>query len=169
MQPLQQLLENINTQVENNGIINVLELRHLLKGYSGEDWSKHLKSENGKPATTVLVQNEQVKVVLIYWDAYKKSKKHGHPAGGGLIKLLSGNLIETRFDPENTDSVIGKYQYSAGNMSYIHDRLAYHTVENPSDEPAVSLHVYSQGIYASKVVEKPRTAKAIELALSHAA
>lgn len=169
MKHLGQLIEKINKQVQNNGIINVLELQPLLKKYSGKDWKKHLKLENNKPATTILMQNEQVKVVLIYWDAYKKSKKHGHPEGGGLMKLLSGNLIETRFDPENTDQVIGKHHYTSENIAYIHDRIAFHTVENPRNTPAVSLHVYSPGIYASRVIEDNNTKKAVELSLSTAA
>ena len=76
MKPLQQLIEKINNQVQNNGIINVLELKPLIKGYTGKDWKKQLKLKNDKPENTVLLQKEQVKVVLIYWDAYKKSKKH---------------------------------------------------------------------------------------------
>ena len=169
MKRLQQLINKINTQVQNNGIINVLELQPLLKKYSGKDWAKHLNIKNKKPENTVLLQNEQVKIVLIYWDAHKKSKKHGHPEGGGLMKLMSGNLIETRFDPESPDTVIGKHHYSAENMAYIHDRLAYHIVENPSDEPAVSLHIYSPGIYASNVIIEPKASKTIELNTQKAA
>ena len=168
MKHLQQLIEKIKTQVENNGIVNVLELKPLFKEYAGKDWKNQLTIKDNKPENTILIQNEQIKVVLIYWDAYKKSKKHGHPEGGGLIKLLSGNLIETRFDPENTDTVIGKQLFTAGKMTYIHDRLAYHTVENPSDEPAVSLHVYSPGIYASKVIQDNES-KTVEMAMSKAA
>jgi len=153
MKQLKQLVEKITTQIQNNGIINVLELKPLFKEYAGEDWQKFLKVENGKTENTILFQDEQVKLVLIYWDAFQKSKKHGHPEGGGLIKILSGNLVETRFDPIDTDIIIGKHNYAPGNISYIHDRAAYHVVENPTNIPAVSLHVYSPGIYASKIVD----------------
>ncbi len=169
MKRLQNLIEKINNQVQNNGIVNVLELKPLFKKYTGADWEKHLKHENGQPATTVLLQNEQVKVILIYWDAFKKSKKHGHPEGGGLIKLLSGSLLETRFDPGNPETIIGEHHFSAGNMTYIHDRVAYHTVENPSDEPAISLHVYSPGIYSSMVIEDNNLPETAGLAMSKAA
>jgi len=168
MKRLQQLIKKINKQIQNKGIINVLELKPLFNAYSGKDWKKHLKLNNNKPENKVLFQNEQIKLVLIYWDCFKKSKKHGHPEGGGLMKLLAGNLIETRFDPENTNTVIGKHHYSAENIAYIHDRVAYHVVENPSNEPAVSLHVYSPGIYSSMVIEDKAT-KAIEFKLNTAA
>ena len=153
MKQLKQLVEKIDMQVKNNGLINVLELQSLVKEYSGKDWQKYVKSENNIAEDCILLQNEQVKVALIYWTAYRKSKKHGHPSGGGLMKLLSGKLIETRFDTENPDIVIGKYHYTTESMAYIHDRLAYHIVENPSEEPAVSLHVSSPGITDSMVVE----------------
>jgi len=169
MKHLQQLIEKINNQVQNNGIINVLELKPLIKEYTGKDWKKQFEVKNGKRENAVLLQNEQVKVVLIYWDGFQKSKKHGHPEGGGLMKLLTGNLIETRFDPKNTDQIIGKHHYSTENMAYIHDRVAFHTVENPKNEPAVSLHVYSPGIFASNVIEENKDSKTIELALNKAA
>ena len=153
MKQLKQLVEKIDMQVKNNGIINVLELQSLVREYSGKDWKKYVQLKNNKAEDVILLQNEQVKVALIYWTAYRKSKKHGHPSGGGLMKLLSGKLIETRFDTENPEIIIGKYHYATESMAYIHDRLAYHIVENPSEEPAVSLQVSSPGITDSMAIE----------------
>ena len=153
MKQLPRLIQAINMKVSNNGIEDVLDLRSLIESYQGSDWKDLLKMENGEPVNTVLFQNEQYKLMLICWKGFQRSKKHGHPEGGGLIKVLSGNLLETRFDPADPDRMTGKHYYSEGLVSYIHDSVAYHIVENPYMTPAVSLHLYSPGIYESKVIE----------------
>ena len=84
----------------------------------------------------------------MHWYAFQKSKKHGHPDGGGLFKVLTGTLKETRFDPLDTDKVIGTYDYFKGGLAHIHNAEAYHIVENPIPYPAISLHVYMPGISA---------------------
>lgn len=163
MKDLKQVVKNITSQVEERGIINVLELKPFFRQYSGKDWRKFFSPKKGKPGNKVLFQNDQFRLVLNYWDPYKKTRKHGHPPGGGLMKLLSGTLIETRFDPDDPKQVIGKYQYVDGDIAYIHDRLAYHVVENPSAIPAVSLHVYSPGIYISKVIRDSEPPQALQI------
>ncbi len=147
MKILEHLIQQLNSKVENNDRVNVFEFFPLLKNYSSEDWKAALEVDNGHPKTTVLFQDEQLKVILIYWDSFQKSKKHGHQNGGGLIKVLSGTVIESLFDPTDSDHMIGKQRYTAGNITFIHDDIAHHIVENPSRMPAVSLHIYSPAIY----------------------
>lgn len=147
MELLHQLIQQVNRQTQREGAKDVRDLKSLFNDYQGKDWKEYLKMEQN----TLLFQNEYFKLILIYWDAHKKSKKHGHPQGGGLIKVLSGTLLETRFDPKYTDQVIGKTYLSreSEKISYIHDSLAYHIVENPFSEAAFSLHLYATGIYTS--------------------
>ncbi len=168
MENLQHLIDSISRQVESKGIVNVLELKHLFKGYSGDDW-KGISNLDKKTGSAILIQNDQVKLSLIFWDSFQKSKKHGHPQGGGLMKVLAGNLTETRFDPEYPNQVIGTYRYGAGDIAYIHDRLAFHTVENASIIPAVSLHVYSPGIYGTQALNVQGDSGLFEVGLNKAA
>ena len=58
-------------------------------------------------------------------------------------------------DPEFKDGKKYLDQHIGENLfsKIIHDALACHVVENPSPEPAISLHIYSPGIYNSKVVQ----------------
>lgn len=168
MENLQHLIDSITRQVESKGIVNVLELKHLFKAYSGNDW-KGISKPDKKTGNSILIQNDQLRLSLIFWDSFQKSKKHGHPQGGGLMKILTGNLTETRFDPDDPNLVIGTYRYGAGDIAYIHDRLAFHIVENDSIIPAVSLHVYSPGIYASGVLNDRGASGLLDAALKEAA
>ena len=66
--------------------------------------------------------------------------------GGGLMRVLAGQIMETRFHPENKDLSIGRWAYTTGDLSFIHDALAFHVVENQTEVPAVSLHLYCNGV-----------------------
>ena len=74
MQDLKQVIEKITTQVDERGIVNVLELKPIFKQYSGKDWQNFLKLKNEKPESIILFQNEQLKVLLKYWNENKKTK-----------------------------------------------------------------------------------------------
>jgi hypothetical protein len=152
MKTLEQLMHMITSHARFRGIEDVLQAEPWLSAYSGEDWKDYLSEENGACSSVVLLQNAYAKLTLICWDGHFRSPKHGHPDRGCLLKVLSGALVETRYDPIDPEKVIGKYHLYQGGMGFIHDALAYHVVENPSPQPAVSLHLYSPGIYTSRVI-----------------
>ena len=147
MQTLARTIELIKAQVEKKGNLNVRELGTIFAEYSATDWKKYLTVEDGQLKNTILHQDKHLKMILICWKPGQKSSKHGHPAGGGLIRVLSGQLFEIRFDPKDQDLETGKYVYGPqGQAAYIHDNEAFHIVENAGREMAFSLHLYSQGI-----------------------
>lgn len=124
-------------------IDDILDLLDDFESVNLSDWTSLLHYENGQPATTVLYESDQIKLSLIYWHAGKESSVHGHPAGGGLIQVLAGSLKERRFDPDNPATETDIQIIRAGDIGYIHDMLALHQMSNPSDQPAVSLHMYA--------------------------
>ena len=100
MKQMNQLLESINAQVQKQGLINALELQPLFNSYSSPDWQQYLNKTMEETGSFVFHQNEAFKLLLIKWEPLKKSKKHGHPSGGGLIKILSGSLSVVTCSPE---------------------------------------------------------------------
>jgi hypothetical protein len=92
----------------------------------------------------VLVKNSLMKVVLIYWKPGESTDIHGHPNGGGVIKVLHGNLLEKRYKPDGSLTEISESNLKKGTIAHIDDSFAHHAVSNPNETPAVSLHVYIQ-------------------------
>ena len=127
--------------------MNIFEIFPLVNTYTNGDWKNNLTFENHKPKNTLLFQDEYLKAMLIQWDSFQQSSKHGHPSGGGLVKVLSGNLVESLFDAQNPDKMIGKQRLITGSISFVHDDIAHHIIENPSRQHAVSLHIYAPAIY----------------------
>lgn len=98
-----------------------------------------------RESNMVLVQNEWLKALIIYWEAGKSGKVHGHPKGGCVFSVLKGKLLEKRYSPEPDQSLLSENLYSKGSLAYIDDTMAYHAVENPYAEWALSIHVYTPG------------------------
>ena len=90
----------------------------------------------------VLVENEYLKLVLIVWCPGEKINKHGHPKAGCVFTILEGNLEEERFDRMSSEFPISSSTLTSGSISYIDDKIGYHTVANPGSNIAVSLHAY---------------------------
>ncbi|MEZ4952807.1 MAG: cysteine dioxygenase family protein [Saprospiraceae bacterium] len=150
MKQLPQLIYQLKSKAQITGIDNVLEILAEFETYRGDDWKTYF--EKKEPTNVLLLLESDLKLTLIYWPAFQKSNKHKHPPGGGLMRVLSGQLQETRFDPTNPEKELGKYECPTGALTYIHDELALHVVENPNRMPAVSLHVYALRDVGGKVL-----------------
>ncbi|MFK7773548.1 MAG: cysteine dioxygenase family protein [Saprospiraceae bacterium] len=146
MQTLEELIQEIDLKIQKKNIDNALDLLSPFDKYAGDDWQIHFESELNEFQYSVLYKDANFRLVLIYWNESSKSKKHGHLKGGGLMRVLYGQINETRFHPDNSELAIGDFEYSKGDLSYIHDALGLHIVENKADIPAVSLHLYCDGV-----------------------
>lgn len=142
MKDLIHLIHTTKSVLKAPGIHSAQELKLLLNAYHGNDWQNYIGMTDNTPKTKILLENEHIKLLIIRWGGFQKTNKHGHPGGGGALKVLSGILLETRFDPIDTDRMIGKYHYFKDAITSIHDTEAYHIVENPVEQPAFSLHLY---------------------------
>lgn len=87
------------------------------------------------------------KLVLV-WTPGKGSPIHDHGNAHCLMKILRGNLTETRFnfpEPGKTGpmEVISKRTYKENGVAYMADELGLHRVTNEGSDFAVSLHCMS--------------------------
>lgn len=147
---INQFIEKVNTKINTQHVRYVMELESLLEFYNGYDWINYIEIETNEPKTVVFQQDEQMKVLLEYWPGYQKSKQRKYPKAGGLLKVLSGNLIETRFDPLIPGKVLEKHTYKKGDIIYIHHDSILQAVEYPVPYSAFSLAIYLSDVYISK-------------------
>jgi cysteine dioxygenase len=85
-------------------------------------------------------------LLLLCWGPGQQSPIHDHAGSHCVLKVLSGELMETRYDWPNVNHpmrVVGEDVRSLNQAAYMHDKLGLHRISNPSsDKPAVSLHLY---------------------------
>ena len=93
------------------------------------------------------VCGSRMNIWLIEWDHLSKSPVHRHCSGGCLLKILQGHVMETRYPrvhsglyDSNCPGILNLF--SAGDVSFIHDDLATHSIENIYPEVAYTLHFY---------------------------
>ncbi|CAN3372188.1 hypothetical protein DIURU_004272 [Diutina rugosa] len=153
----------------------ILELRHLLEGQglSSEDididaikeameaytsdeseWSHmalHDPSRNYSRNGVVNINNN-ANMLLLVWSPGKSSAIHDHANAHCCMKILKGTLQESLYDlPEGQTEMVPKKHtlLPRDSVGYISDDIGLHKISNPTNEVAVSLHVYTPP-YASK-------------------
>ena len=124
----------------------LMELAPTLMQYNSDDWKDHVSFSDADYTRTVLFPSQngnkdELRAILIGWSKGQTARKHGH-AGSCLLKVLSGELEEIRFDPTNPEKVLSVSKLYPGMVAYIDDNVGLHSVANLSEEPAVSLHLY---------------------------
>jgi len=106
-------------------------------------WKKYSLFDRNKPYTRNLIStdHETYTLLLLCWNPEKESPIHDHPCDGCWLKVLEGGIREVRYDQElNVTSEIDCHE---GELSYITDNVGYHKVGNPTQQPAVTLHLYA--------------------------
>jgi len=82
------------------------------------------------------------------WSPGKGSPIHDHGNAHCLMKILRGNLTETRYafptsEREEPMKVTSETVYKENQVAYMADELGLHRVTNQGSDFAVSLHLYT--------------------------
>ncbi|KAF5681203.1 cysteine dioxygenase [Fusarium denticulatum] len=133
--------------------VDVDFLQQLMEGYDGSDnmWKPYAFGDRNRGYTRNLVDegNGKSNLLVLVWSPGKGSPIHDHGNAHCLMKILKGNLTETRyaFPNENEQDkpmdIIGERTYKENSVAYMADELGLHRVSNRGSDFAVSLHLYT--------------------------
>ena len=84
-----------------------------------------------------------IDIFLIIWRPYSISPLHGHSNGGCIMKVLTNELKESRYDT-NEERICSESIMKERNVDYIEGDVIQHIVSNPTDTYSISLHVYAR-------------------------
>ena len=144
---LEKLCQDLSrTVVHTPGPASAIHFLPLLRQFTLSDRREIENFLRVPEAKHVLVKNEMLKVVLIRWAPFEQCHLHGHAIGGCAFKVLCGQVEEERYSTENRQELLSKSAYYAGHIAYIDDIMGLHTVRNPRQEPAITLHAYTPGM-----------------------
>ncbi|PAV60545.1 hypothetical protein WR25_18126 [Diploscapter pachys] len=130
--------------------VNVDEVRKVMESYKSnrEDWERYAKFDPHKYTRNLVdIGNGKYNLIVLCWGPSMGSSIHDHTDSHCFVKILDGQLLETKFDWPHSDGepleVIEKTTYDTNGVSYMSDKLGLHRMENPShSDGAVSLHLY---------------------------
>ncbi|KAK3487621.1 cysteine dioxygenase [Neurospora hispaniola] len=143
--------------------VDVEHLTRLMLDYQSDEveWSRFAFGDASRGYTRNLVDegNGKSNLLVLVWSPGKGSPIHDHGNAHCLMKILQGNLTETRYAfPDSTSSssssspssepermqVIAEKVYRENEVAYMADELGVHRVWNQDpDNFAVSLHLYT--------------------------
>ncbi|KAF4983668.1 hypothetical protein FZEAL_974 [Fusarium zealandicum] len=140
--------------------VDVGFLTRLMQDYDSSDnqWSQYAFGDRSRGYTRNLVDegNGKSNLLVLVWSPGKGSPIHDHGKAHCLMKILKGNLTETRYAfPEEKEGdgpmrVISEKTYKENAVAYMVDELGLHRVSNRGSDFAVSLHLYTPPNVAKK-------------------
>eukprot|EP00929_Paragymnodinium_shiwhaense_P102044 TRINITY_DN6524_c0_g1_i1.p1 TRINITY_DN6524_c0_g1~~TRINITY_DN6524_c0_g1_i1.p1 ORF type:complete len:686 (-),score=131.63 TRINITY_DN6524_c0_g1_i1:232-2289(-) len=127
------------------------------------EWQQFAHFSAGKYTRNLVGYNDKFIMLMLCWSKGQQSPIHDHTGCSGWIKMLDGELLETRYEwPAEEDGrmeVKETIRIKTGTVSYINDTRGVHRISNPHPEkPAISLHVYSPVVTDCQIFQ-PTTGK----------
>jgi len=142
-------LNNFSKLIRNNIHHNKLplkDLKSIIRNYTVYDLSQFYlypkKNEYVRVKLPVTNHDDNYEIMLLNWGPYSKTKIHNHPKNGCILKIINGNLEETKYD-YYYKQINKPNKLIKNDISYIDDTIGYHTIFNNSNNITHSLHVYS--------------------------
>ena len=111
------------------------------------EFDAHASWTAGGYTRNCITRSDDFEFILICWDAGAKTPLHGHQGQDCWMCHISGVVSEKRFDRlANGFTLTNEALLSEGRLTYMHDKMGYHTIENKSGSRAMTLHVYAKPI-----------------------
>lgn len=112
-----------------------------------KEFEKFATWKEGSYTRNCIVRHEKFEFILICWDSGVITPIHGHDRQNCWVYLIAGTILEKRFKQKHhgfeltNDAILNE-----GRISYMHDRMGFHTLENISSSSTMTLHVYAHPI-----------------------
>lgn len=116
-----------------------------------EDWQRYAFFDPAYGYTRNGVDdiNSKANLLILVWSPGQGSAIHDHANAHCLVKVLSGQLVETRYSipPDgaghNHLHAMRVSTYGRDQVTYMSDKIGLHKMYNPGSKPTVSLHLYT--------------------------
>lgn len=113
-----------------------------------EDWYAHLQFCEDSYTRNLIGRDKLFELVAIGWLGKQRTPIHDHAGQRCWMWVVHGNLrFQTHRRSGDGFEALGKPdEFGPGHKLYIDDSIGWHSIENPTHKPAVSLHLYARPI-----------------------
>lgn len=88
--------------------------------------------------------DETFTLMMLCWNPGKESPIHDHPCLGCWVRVIQGEVKETRYARVGDELVMTEENiFRAGQVAYIDNSMGLHKVGSHGPDPAVTLHLYA--------------------------
>ncbi|XP_054738996.1 cysteine dioxygenase type 1 isoform X2 [Anastrepha obliqua] len=167
---LKDLIAALHKEFETN-YVNIEMVNHIMLTYksNASEWKRFAKFDRFKYTRNLVdAGNGKFNLMILCWGEGQGSAIHDHADSHCFMKMLKGDLQETRYEMPCTKIVempnvdiglidddagqeinseelkaVGSSTITVNDVAYINDNIGLHRVENPSHiDTSVSLHLY---------------------------
>lgn len=102
-----------------------------------------------------LTRNERFEIILLCWDIGAKTPIHDHGGKDCWVYQVKGCIEEVRYI-RTRDQLIesNRIKIQPSGLTYMNDKMGFHSIQNTSDQRAMSLHIYASPIDSCRVFNK---------------
>ena len=118
-----------------------------------DDFKKYAYWKQDGYTRNCIERTEIFELVLICWNPGDKSAVHGHDDQRCWVYQVDGVINERRFTMDEAGKLEERQhlELSPHRLSYMEDEMGFHSLENRSNERAMTLHLYISPIDYCKV------------------
>ncbi|XP_015604627.1 cysteine dioxygenase type 1 [Cephus cinctus] len=173
---LQELIDQLYNAF-NTDVVDIDHVQAIMASYKSnpQEWKKYAKFDRYRYTRNLVDEgNGKFNLMILCWGEGHGSAIHDHANAHCVMKVLQGELLETKYDwprscrdsgdneePEELQET-NKNAIGLNHVCYINDSIGLHRVENPSTvNPAVSLHLYSPPFSSCSVFNKQTGQKSV--------
>lgn len=153
---LNELIEMIRFEMKDKGLmddVDVGRIQNIMQNYESkkEEWEPFAFFDKYRYTRNLIDDgNGKYNLILLCWNVNQQSPIHDHSGSHCILKVMQGELLETRYDWPSCSSEMRKTietKLLLDEAGYMSDKIGLHSISNcSSDIPAVSLHLYSPPI-----------------------
>lgn len=99
-----------------------------------------------------LARNEKFEIILLCWEPGVLTPIHDHGGKDCWVYQVHGSIDEVRYVKTGdllTES--NRITINPGGLTFMNDEMGFHAIENNTDQPAMSLHIYASPINSCMV------------------
>jgi cysteine dioxygenase len=160
---MEKLIQDIQS-IFKDDVVNTDDIKRVLQNYKSNplDWKKYAHFDAHKYTRNLVdIGNGKYNMLILCWGPGMGSSIHDHTNSHCFVKILDGQLLETRYDwpdKDNQDAPLNKLAddlYEKDGVTYMSDELGLHRMENPSHvDGCVSLHLYIPPFDTCKIFDE---------------
>lgn len=125
---------------------------------SVSDFEKYASWIKGEYSRNCMARRDSFEMILICWDDDAKTPIHDHDGQHCWVLQVSGSIIEKRFEKNDSGfTLVDEAELIAGKISYMNDKMGYHTLENNYQSRAMTLHIYANPINQCNVYNEEKS------------
>ena len=120
------------------------------------DFSKYAHFKEDSYARNCIVKTDEFELILICWNKGDITPIHGHDTQNCWVYQVDGKMTEIRYQKDEQGNLIecNKMFISPGMLTYMHDSMGYHLLENHTKHNAMTLHLYMKPVNSCEVFNK---------------